>query len=111
MSAPRRPAAGGPTRATTRERPRPRAAAPRLPESPGRPPRRRSPLTGRAALLLIVLATLLVSLAWPVRQYVDHRRDIAELQARTAAVADRVAELQAEKDRWSDPAYVEGAGP
>ena len=42
---------------------------------------RRSRLTGRAALLALVLCTLIVALAYPIRQYVSQRADIAERNA------------------------------
>ena len=41
---------------------------------------RRSRLTGRAALLALVLCSLVVALAYPMRQYVSQRADIADQQ-------------------------------
>jgi cell division protein FtsB len=68
---------------------------------------RRSQLTGRAAVLLVVMAALVVTLAWPARALVEQRRDVAELRADNTATQQRVADLQREIDRWQDPAYVE----
>ena len=48
-----------------------------------------------------------MSLAYPLRQYVEQRSLIAELQQRTEDSGRRVEELRAQKQRWEDPAYVE----
>ncbi|MEV7419184.1 septum formation initiator family protein [Streptomyces sp. NPDC089919] len=68
---------------------------------------RRSRLTGRAALLVLVLCTLVVALAYPMRQYVSQRSDIAEQQREADQARQRLEELRDEKARWQDPAYVE----
>jgi cell division protein FtsB len=68
---------------------------------------RRSRLTGRAALLALVLCTLVVALAYPIRQYVSQRAEIADLQREKAATARRVEELRDLKARWQDDAYAE----
>ncbi len=64
-------------------------------------------LTGRAAVLFLVLGLLLVAYAWPAREYVRQRSDIAALRAEEAAAQTRVDALAATKERWQDPAYVE----
>ena len=64
-------------------------------------------LTGRAALLFLVLTALALTLAWPARQYVDQRRQIASLRSQTQVTKDRVALLQQQVQQWSDPQYVE----
>ncbi|MER7763873.1 septum formation initiator family protein [Streptomyces sp. NPDC097619] len=68
---------------------------------------RRSRLTGRAALLALVLCTLIVALAYPMRQYVSQRSDIAEQQRDADRARQYLEELRDEKARWQDPAYVE----
>jgi cell division protein FtsB len=68
---------------------------------------RRSPLTGRAAVLALVLAALVISSVVPLRAYFSQRADLAELRARTAAQEKRVEALKAVKLKWEDPAYVE----
>ena len=68
---------------------------------------RRSPLTGRAAVLALVLAALVISSVVPLRAYFSQRADLAELRARTAAQEKRVEALKAVKQKWEDPAYVE----
>ncbi|MFF7937519.1 cell division protein FtsB [Streptomyces sp. SAI-126] len=68
---------------------------------------RRSRLTGRAALLALVLCTLVVALAYPIRQYVSQRAEIADLQREKAQAAQRVEKLRDLKARWQDDAYAE----
>jgi cell division protein FtsB len=68
---------------------------------------RRSPLTGRAAVLALVVAALVLSSIVPLRAYFSQRADLAELRARTATQEQRVAALKAQKQKWDDPAYVE----
>ncbi|WP_245916808.1 FtsB family cell division protein [Nocardioides gansuensis] len=85
-------------------RPRPRAAAPRpaAPESASRRPR----LTGRAAILVLVLAVLTVSYASSLRAYIQQRSHIGDLKQAIAEREASINELEREKQRWSDPAYV-----
>src|SRR6478735_3569407 len=95
-----RPGAGagagtGPRRNVPRQRtPAPGRTAPR--------PR----LTGRAAILVLVLAVLMVSYASSMRAYLEQRRHLAALGADISASRAQIADLQREKKRWNDPAYV-----
>ncbi len=68
---------------------------------------RRSRLTGRAALLAMVLCSLVVALAYPIRQYVAQRAEIADLRREQQETRDRVEELRDLKARWQDDAYAE----
>lgn len=68
---------------------------------------RRSRLTGRAALLVLVLCSLVVALAYPMRQYLSQRAEIAEQRRLVEELRDRVEKKRDEKARWQDPAYVE----
>lgn len=72
-----------------------------------RPAARRVHLTGRAAVLLVVVAALAVTLAWPARALVEQHRQVSALRAGNVATEQRVAELQHQLQRWQDPAYVE----
>ncbi|WP_256105278.1 septum formation initiator family protein [Streptomyces sp. ODS05-4] len=67
---------------------------------------RRSRLTGRAAFLALVVCSLVVALAYPMRQYVSQRGEIAEQQRLAAEAADRVEKLRDDKARLQDDAYV-----
>jgi cell division protein FtsB len=66
-----------------------------------------SPLTSRAALLAVVLAALVVSLALPVREYVKQRSEIAALDQGNDERRARVAALERQLERWKDPAFVQ----
>jgi cell division protein FtsB len=68
---------------------------------------RRTNLTGRAAMLALVVCLLAISLAYPLREYLSQRGDIADYRATVAEQEKRVAELQRQHERWSDEAYVE----
>jgi cell division protein FtsB len=68
---------------------------------------RRSRLTGRAALLALVLCSMVVALAYPMRQYVSQRADIADLQRQKRQAQQRVEQLRDLKARWQDDAYAE----
>ncbi|WP_062216439.1 septum formation initiator family protein [Streptomyces sp. NBRC 109706] len=76
------------------------------PRRPGGPPRR-SRLTGRAALLALVVCSLVVALAYPLRQYVQQRSEIADQRRQAEEAAAQVEELRDAKARWQDDAYVE----
>ncbi|MGW0829442.1 FtsB family cell division protein [Streptomyces prunicolor] len=68
---------------------------------------RRSRLTGRAALLALVLCSLIVALAYPIRQYVSQRAEISDLQRQQEQARQRVEQLRDLKARWQDDSYAE----
>ena len=68
---------------------------------------RRSRLTGRAALLALVLCSMIVALAYPMRQYVSQRAEIADVRKQQAQARTRVEQLRDLKARWQDDAYAE----
>ena len=68
---------------------------------------RRTNLTGRAAMLALVVCLLAISLAYPLREYLSQRGDIVDYRATVSGQEKRVAELQAQHERWSDEAYVQ----
>ena len=63
-------------------------------------------MTTRAAILALVVCALSVSLAYPLREYLQQRTAIATLEARVAEQKAAVAAAKAEYDRWQDPAYI-----
>ncbi|MDI3386654.1 septum formation initiator family protein [Streptomyces sp. B-S-A8] len=81
--------------------------AARVYRSQSRRQARRSRLTGRAALLALVVCSLVVALAYPIRQYVAQRADIEEQEQQLAEAREQTEKLKDAKARWSDPAYVE----
>ncbi|PWN01603.1 septum formation initiator [Nocardioides silvaticus] len=68
--------------------------------------RRRSRLTGRAAILVLVLAVLAVSYASSLRAYLEQRNQIEALEEQIAEREASISDLEREKDRWEDPAFV-----
>lgn len=77
-------------------------------ESPeGRAPRRRRSATGRAVVLLVVVAALALTIALPLREWVSQRMEINRLEQSVTDAQARVQELTDEQARWQDPAYVE----
>lgn len=67
---------------------------------------RKSRLTGRAAILVLVLAVLAVSYASSLRAYLQQREQIDALQAQIDQREANIKDLRREKARWNDPAYV-----
>ena len=49
---------------------------------------------------------LLVTVALPLRAFLEQRQYIGELRDTVSAQQERVAALEALKTRWQDPAYV-----
>jgi cell division protein FtsB len=68
---------------------------------------RSTKLTGRAALLAVVICAIALSLAYPVREYIAQRQQIDQLLAQQQTVAAQVKALQAEKKKLSQTWYVE----
>lgn len=67
---------------------------------------RRPRFTGRAAVLVMVLAVLTVSYASSLRAYLQQRAHIGDLKAQIAEREASIDDLEREKRRWDDPAYV-----
>jgi len=67
---------------------------------------RRQGLTGRAAVLVLVVCALVVSAALPLRELFAQRGEISALEQEQAQAQARVDALEAEKARLGDPAYV-----
>jgi cell division protein FtsB len=74
----------------------------------GKPPRKtsRNRLTGRAGILALTLCAVMVTVAYPLRQYLAQRSQIANLKHQNQVTQQQVTALQSELDKWSDPAYV-----
>src|SRR5918995_3620396 len=68
---------------------------------------RRPRFTGRAAILILVVAVLTVSYASSLRAYLQQRSHIAALKAQIAERSASIDDLEREKRRWNDPAYVQ----
>jgi len=68
--------------------------------------RHESRFTARAAILAVIGAVLVLTLAYPVQQYLAQRARIAEIQQAQAAQQKRIDALADRKAKWDDPAYV-----
>jgi cell division protein FtsL len=71
---------------------------------PGRP---RPRFTSRAAVLVVVVCAIALSLAYPVREYLAQLRQIDQLQAQQAQIAAQVSKLKTERNELSSPEYVQ----
>ena len=72
--------------------------------SPARP---RPRFTSRAAVLVVVVCAIALSLAYPVREYIAQRQQIDQLLALQQTTAAEVQALQEEKGKLSQTWYVE----
>ena len=117
MTAPSRQAS--PKKAPTRGRPRgtgtsarnARGAARKLPERTARGyallQARGLTFTTRAALLALVLCAVVLTLAYPAREYLAQHRQISDLTTQVATDKATLAGLKAAGTRANDPLYVE----
>jgi cell division protein FtsL len=64
-------------------------------------------LTGRAAVLAVVICAIALSLAYPVRAYMAQREQIDQLVAQQQTMLTQVKNLQAEQAKLSDRSYIE----
>lgn len=72
--------------------------------SPG--PVRSTKLTGRAALLAVVMCVIALSLAYPVREYIAQRQQINALLTQEQSLSRQVKSLQTEQGQLSQPWYI-----
>jgi cell division protein FtsB len=66
----------------------------------------RNRLTGRAGILALALCAVMVTVAYPLRQYLAQRSQISTVEHQNTTTSHQVAALQSELAKWSDPAYV-----
>lgn len=69
---------------------------------------RRAPggLTGRAAVLGLVVCALVLSLAYPAKEFLAQRGEIGRLEQQQREARARVAALEERQRQLADPAYV-----
>ena len=72
-----------------------------------RPASPRPRFTSRAAVLVVVVCAIALSLAYPVREYLAQLRQISQLQAQQAQISAQLRQLKVEHRRLSSSAYVE----
>ncbi len=63
-------------------------------------------LTGRAAVLAIVLCGIALSLAYPVREYISQRRQIDQLLAQSAQIQLQHRRLESERRLLHSPVFI-----
>jgi cell division protein FtsB len=63
-------------------------------------------LTGRAAVLGLVVCALVLSLGYPLKQYLAQRGAIGQLEQQRRATEAQVKALEERKRQLSDPEYV-----
>ncbi|HTX27479.1 MAG TPA: septum formation initiator family protein [Streptosporangiaceae bacterium] len=64
-------------------------------------------LTSRAAALAVVICAIVLSLAYPVREYVAQRQQIDQLVAQQQTMLAQVKDLQAEQAKLGARSYIE----
>jgi cell division protein FtsB len=64
-------------------------------------------MTGRAAVLVLVLAVLTVSYASSLKAYLTQRAHILDLKQQIAQSESDIDSLEREKSRWHDPAFLQ----
>jgi cell division protein FtsB len=64
-------------------------------------------LTGRAALLAVVICAIALSLAYPVREYIAQRQQIDQLLAQQQTMSAQVKALQEQDQKLGQTWYVE----
>jgi len=71
------------------------------------PPVPRPRFTPRAAILALVICSIALSLAYPVREYIAQRRQIDQLLDRRGQIGVRMKNLEREQRRLNHPVYIE----
>jgi cell division protein FtsB len=66
----------------------------------------RTRFTGRAGILALALCAVMVTVAYPLQQYLAQRSQLDALEQQNTTTARQVAALQSEFAKWSDPAFV-----
>lgn len=94
----------GSTRPATRRSPA--LSTPDIEETDDPPRRAPGGLTGRAAVLGLVVCALVLSLAYPAKEYLAQRGEIGRLQAEQKAAQARVTALEERRRQLNDPAYI-----
>ncbi|MFI0482451.1 septum formation initiator family protein [Actinomadura sp. 9N215] len=64
-------------------------------------------LTSRAAILAVVVCAIALSLAYPVREYIAQRKEIADLQRKEAVARRQVEILAQRKQQLGEKSYIE----
>jgi cell division protein FtsL len=71
------------------------------------PARERPRFTSRAAVLVVVVCAIALSLAYPVREYIGQLHQIDQLRTQQAVIAAELSHLKAQRAALGSTAYVE----
>jgi cell division protein FtsB len=71
------------------------------------PARARPRFTSRAAVLVVVVCAIALSLAYPVREYLAQLRQIDQLKAQQYQISAQLHQLRVQRRELASPAYVE----
>jgi cell division protein FtsB len=64
-------------------------------------------VTGRTAILAVVLCAIALSLAYPVREYIAQRKQIDRLLAQGDQLGARLKSLQSQRRQLNNPVFIE----
>jgi cell division protein FtsB len=71
-----------------------------------RPARPRFRLTRRATILALALCAVVVTIAYPLQEYLSQRSQLIAIDRQNATVTKQVSQLQKQISLWNDPGYV-----
>ena len=80
-------------------------AAPARPRAP-RPPKPRFRLTRRATILVMALCAVVVTIAYPLQEYLAQKSQLNAINQQNAGLTRHDDQLQQQISLWSDPGYV-----
>lgn len=69
-------------------------------------PRPRFRLTRRATILVLAVCAVVVTIAYPLQEYLAQRSQLNTVNQQNAQLNKQVSELQQQIGLWSDPGYV-----
>ena len=84
----------------------PSAAGTKAARSAVRPPKPRFRLTRRATILVLALCAVVVTIAYPLQEYLAQRSQLDAVNQQNAALTRQVDRFQQQISLWSDPGYV-----
>jgi cell division protein FtsB len=93
-----------PARAGGRRTLPPRPAAPARPRP--RPAKPRFRLTRRATILVLALCAVVVTIAYPLQEYLSQRSQLIAIDRQNDKLTGKVSQLQKQISLWNDPGYV-----
>ena len=84
-----------------------RKTLPRTPRAPRPgPPKPRFRLTRRATILVLAVCAVVVTIAYPLQEYLAQSSQLDAINQQNAALTKQVTGLQQQISLWSDPGYV-----